>query len=94
MSKVNVCRYCGEIPEDCTCSRGKDTDKDLIEGIKEIRRLAESIIDTADDQLKGPRDRPDIGCVISDCAGLGETINIKADKLMFLYEEREFGRGQ
>ena len=83
---VNVCQFCGEIPEDCTCDRGESINR----GIKEIRGLAIGIINTADDQLIGPRDRLDVGCVIADCAGLAETIKDKADKLMAQYEE---GRG-
>ncbi len=56
--------------------------------IKQIRELGQGIIDTADDQLvSGPRDRPDLGCVISDLAGLGEKIKDEADKLMQHYEE-------
>lgn len=87
MSRNNVCRWCNEIPEDCECNRGKG----INEGITEIRGLAINIINTADDQLVGPRARPDVGEVISDCAVLAETIKDKADRLLEKYEE---GRGQ
>jgi hypothetical protein len=78
----NRCRWCGEIPEECECSRGANGE--IEKGIKEIRGLAIGIVQTADDQLIGPRDRPNVADVIADCAGLAETIKDKADSLMEL----------
>ncbi len=83
----NVCQWCGEIPEDCDCNKGEGINA----GLKEIRGLAIGIVQTADDQLVGPRDRPNVGDVIADCAGLAETIKEKAERLMEKYDE---GRGQ
>ena len=80
---ANRCRFCGEIPEDCECNRGEG----INEGLKEIRGLAISIINTADDQLVGPRDRRNVGDVIADCAGLAQTIKDKAVRLMEKYQE-------
>ena len=83
MSGLNCCQWCGEIPENCTCNRGEG----INEGITEIRGLAIGIVNTTDDQLIGPRDRPSVGDVIADCAGLAGTIKDKADRLLFQYEQ-------
>jgi len=50
----NRCRHCGEIPEDCECSRGKELDvPELVEGL-EASGLNVHVIDENTDFSKLP----------------------------------------